>query len=396
MNNLYIIPFLIIKSKYILMKHLWIPSVILLLAGIAVGGTSYVQANGQTIAKLNDTGVYYYHSDHLGSTSAMTDEDGKIVKEQVNLPFGEQISGGEKYGFTGKEHDETGLQYFGARYYDPEIGRFVTVDSAQDGVNWFSYALNNPLKFYDPTGNEHEYPLTISGRLVLEEPSMYKHRSEKKYPFYIIKLDLKATEREPYDAWESLNLDTTLKHFDKLDKKYLKKWSKEYNAFVRYLSGKEFGLKLKGIHLDVSKRELQELLKKEGIKMIINPFFPHGGFNSDNGVFYVNSNFVSLVSDHVFLTHEVTDWETREVKGTKQELVTKFALVHELFHKFLGSGHIDSVDVYMGKYNANLMERYAGTLGLAMQDAWYLGWDWAEPIHYKDIKKLKEVVKKYK
>jgi len=134
------------------MKHLWIPAVILLLAGIVAGGTSYVQANGQTIAKLNDTGVYYYHSDHLGSTSAVTSSKGEVVEEQINLPFGELISGSERYGFTSKELDETGLNYFSARYYNPEIGRFVTLDSAMDGVNWYSYAAGNPLKFIDPSG----------------------------------------------------------------------------------------------------------------------------------------------------------------------------------------------------------------------------------------------------
>jgi len=130
-------------------------AVILLLMGIAsAGGTSYVHANGQTIAKINESGIFYYHSDHIGSTSAMTDSEGKVIEEQINLPFGEQISGSEKYGFTGKEHDETGLQYFGARHYSPLTGRFLTVDSVKDGVNWYSYAAGNPLKFIDPNGRE--------------------------------------------------------------------------------------------------------------------------------------------------------------------------------------------------------------------------------------------------
>jgi len=128
------------------MHKLYIVGILLLLSG-AVAGTSYVQANGQTIAKINETGTYYYHPDHLGSTSAMTDRKGDVVEEQVNLPFGEVVSGSEKYGFTRKELDETGLNYYGARYYSPLTGRFITVDSAMDGVNWYSYAANNPLKF---------------------------------------------------------------------------------------------------------------------------------------------------------------------------------------------------------------------------------------------------------
>jgi len=126
---------------------------ILFLAGI-VSADSYVYANGQTIAKINESGVFYYHSDNIGSTSAITDQDGAVVEEQKNLPFGEIISGDEKYGFTSKEHDETGMQYFGLRFYNPTIGRFITVDPVKDGVNWYGYARNNPLKFIDPTGGK--------------------------------------------------------------------------------------------------------------------------------------------------------------------------------------------------------------------------------------------------
>jgi len=126
--------------------------ILLLSCSVHAGSTSYIYANGQRVAKINETGTYYYHSDHLGSTSAVTDSDGEVVEEQVNLPFGQLLTGEEKYGFTGKEHDETGLQYFGARYYDPNSGRFMNSDPAMDGVNWYRYVMNNPLRYIDPTG----------------------------------------------------------------------------------------------------------------------------------------------------------------------------------------------------------------------------------------------------
>jgi len=88
----------------------------------------------------------------------ITDENGNVVEEQKNLPFGELISWGERYGFTGKEFEpDLGLNYFGARYYDPVTGRFRNVDSVKDGVNWYSYANNNPLKYVDPDGNQVEW-----------------------------------------------------------------------------------------------------------------------------------------------------------------------------------------------------------------------------------------------
>ncbi|MBI2853077.1 MAG: RHS repeat-associated core domain-containing protein [Chloroflexi bacterium] len=60
--------------------------------------------------------------------------------------------------FTGQRLDGTGLYYYGARYYDAEIGRFISPDSIvqsyanPQSLNRFSYVMNNPLRFVDPTG----------------------------------------------------------------------------------------------------------------------------------------------------------------------------------------------------------------------------------------------------
>jgi len=55
--------------------------------------------------------------------------------------------------FTGKQYDrDVQLYYFGARWYSPEIGKFITVDPIQDGTNWYAYCYNNPLRFIDPSG----------------------------------------------------------------------------------------------------------------------------------------------------------------------------------------------------------------------------------------------------
>jgi len=137
----------------------------ILVAGIllllpSVNATSYVHgAGGQLIAKINESGnITYYHSDHLGSSSVMTDEGGKVTFSADYLPFGEQFSGSgfERYQFTGKELGETELFYFGLRFYDYATGRFISVDPLRDGINWYVYVRNNPLKFVDPTGGNLE------------------------------------------------------------------------------------------------------------------------------------------------------------------------------------------------------------------------------------------------
>ena len=100
---------------------------------------------------------YFYHPDHLGSTVAITNEAGETVWKNEFTPFGTETGyeGTEEHQgkFTGKDFDEeTGLYYFNARWYDPELGRFISVDPIKDGVNWYVYCSNNPLIFVDPTG----------------------------------------------------------------------------------------------------------------------------------------------------------------------------------------------------------------------------------------------------
>ena len=104
--------------------------------------------------------------DHLGSTRLKTDASGDAVFTRNYEPFGPDYdgSGSEEFKYTGKHEDSSGLYYFGARYYDPEVGRFITEDPIlrsfenPQGLNRYIYCRNNPLKYIDPDGNE---PITI-------------------------------------------------------------------------------------------------------------------------------------------------------------------------------------------------------------------------------------------
>ena len=89
----------------------------------------------------------------------MTDDDEAIVVRYEYDAFGAVrhqagISDNPRQ-FTGKEYDaDVKLYYYGARYYDPYIGRFISRDPAGDGINWYTYCRNNPLALVDPTGLE--------------------------------------------------------------------------------------------------------------------------------------------------------------------------------------------------------------------------------------------------
>ena len=109
--------------------------------------------------------VRYYHADALGSVRAVTDANGNVVARHDYFPFGDEPANAPNPAaqrFTGHERDrESGMDYFGARYYMQRPGRFTTVDPIQttadnlgDPQRWnrYAYARNNPLRFTDPDG----------------------------------------------------------------------------------------------------------------------------------------------------------------------------------------------------------------------------------------------------
>ena len=163
--------------------------------------SEYIYFNGKRIARrdVSIDDVKLYLSDHLGSSSVITDIAGNLMEEYGYAPYGEvywqashtpktclnaqgmvttcPIQGGQSnmlapgdtnhYLFTGKERDsETGLDYFGARYYGSNMGRFMSPDWSTNAepvpyakldnpqsLNLYSYVGNNPLSRRDPDGH---------------------------------------------------------------------------------------------------------------------------------------------------------------------------------------------------------------------------------------------------
>jgi RHS repeat-associated protein len=113
------------------------------------------------VAQREGTTLRYVHQDHLTGTSVMSSDSGTLISGIKYYPFGETMSGSVNTDkqFTGQRIDGTGLYYYGARYYDPIIGRFISSDVFvsdpinPQSLNRYSYVLNNPLKYLDPSGH---------------------------------------------------------------------------------------------------------------------------------------------------------------------------------------------------------------------------------------------------
>ena len=111
--------------------------------------------------------TFFYHSDHLGSTSYITDDKANITQYDAYLPYGELLvdehSSSEDlpYKFNGKEMDEeTGLYYYGARYINPMASIWYGVDPLAEKykeIGSYVYCADNPINLFDPDGQKFIY-----------------------------------------------------------------------------------------------------------------------------------------------------------------------------------------------------------------------------------------------
>lgn len=101
----------------------------------------------------------YYQIDALGSVIALTDDTGAVKTIYTYDPFGNVSVSGEPsdnpFQYTGRENDGTGLYYYRARYYSPELQRFISEDPIGllgGDVNFYAYVENDPVNQVDPLG----------------------------------------------------------------------------------------------------------------------------------------------------------------------------------------------------------------------------------------------------
>jgi RHS repeat-associated protein len=157
--------------------HSWLPPPLELASDlpvfIAPGEAVFVRAEAPAELEVADSAlrIRYYHQDHLGSSSCISDKNAQLVREMSYYPFGSlrarllRTGVSEQYEFSQNETDrESLLDYFGARYYSPNIGRFVSVDKGLSEknraflsigpLNLYAYAQNSPTGFLDKNGRE--------------------------------------------------------------------------------------------------------------------------------------------------------------------------------------------------------------------------------------------------
>jgi len=129
----------------------------------------YYYLGGQRVALRENSAVYWLHTDHLGSTAITLKSDGTVYGELRYWPYGQtRLATGTtptKRRFTGQlEEDTIALYDYGARFYDPLLGRFVSADTVvpepgnPQAFNRYSYVLNRPLAGGDPTGHQGPIP----------------------------------------------------------------------------------------------------------------------------------------------------------------------------------------------------------------------------------------------
>lgn len=182
------------------------------------GSALYVRsaAPSELVLPPDSARIRYYHANHLGSSSVVTDDAGRLVEETAFYPYGEprfQLEGSSfglpssNYGFTGKERDlESGLHYFGARYYDGVTATFLSVDPmalSPDAKTpprirqQYAYAVRNPMRYRDPTGREPGEEWFFGSKQELARKLYEFDRNSK-----ILARKTKEVEKSvPLDAW---------------------------------------------------------------------------------------------------------------------------------------------------------------------------------------------------
>ena len=243
----------------------------------------------------------YYHDDHLGSTSVVTDSDGALLEESASYPFGHPRNQfrpnatAEPYGFTQKELDEeSGLHYFEARYLVAAVGRFNRADPLYLGspsgalpspqlFGLYGYVAGKPSKYTDSSGQAPELSQRSNALADVQQRAEKLDGYVAKLPQGDNRLVFLRTQSEilkeiaGYDKWSDNSKqwlgcvvkDFTNPLFDALDGKAHEGWQatfKEVKDSPTWIATKSFASKDMAVtHINY---DLKASLQKNGVGSI--------------------------------------------------------------------------------------------------------------------------------
>jgi len=151
--------FVVRRTRYVRRHPVFSSFIPLLLCGLVLLSGEELKAELGPGDGYPTAGTLYFHGDQVYSTLLVTTTDGSESTSLDYTPFGtidqKHSSGPNNFRakFTTKEHDhESGLDYFGARYYDPQLGHFLEADPQAQFASAYMYGGNDPVDMYDPDG----------------------------------------------------------------------------------------------------------------------------------------------------------------------------------------------------------------------------------------------------
>ena len=191
--------------------------------------------------------VRYQYDNHLGSACLELDELGAIISYEEYHPFGTtsyrsgrtQIEVAlKRYKYCGKERDEeTGLYYYGARYYAAWLAKFISCDPLQHEYPHYTpyqYAGNKPITYIDLDGLEEEIPKKITNELLEDENSCTQNTNEKKLNNNYLLQDNKPSNSDKIDA----NINAGYNLYSDEVKEYIDIYEKEAQLRLSAISEK--------------------------------------------------------------------------------------------------------------------------------------------------------------
>lgn len=152
-----------------------------------ITGTRYYTFNGKTVASRNPAGLTWFYTDHQGTQHTTINAASQAVTTRRQTPYGQPRGTNPTWpnpkGFVGGDNDPTGRTHVGAREYDPNLGRFISVDPIQDlndpqQWNAYAYSNNSPITFSDPTGLKEKDP-DLDDQFGREKPGTGKKKKKR-------------------------------------------------------------------------------------------------------------------------------------------------------------------------------------------------------------------------